>query len=336
MIFSGELIVVVDCVLPRSSQAETCDCGALGYVFPDTAAITPYLEHPHTGPTSTFCAELARHLECFVAAGYPEKLEPHEYAAPLEGDGPSFHQPRIGANSAVMYGPTGERVGAYRKTNLFKLDLPWAVPGTGFTTMALPHPLGPTTLAICNDLNVREPAVWESLEAGPYELAQHCKGSGTRLLILLNAWLHPGEEWDAHHDTTGSADSHHATPGLGQDEATDEMEPSWEVMKYWAMRLHPLWATAQSAASEMDKKPGEHRAPDEQLILICNRFGEEGGESISLWLHHGVNYFCSGEIFAGSSVLMSLRRGSGRPRILHMMGQREEGVGVWTANMGVQ
>lgn len=46
--------------------------------------------------------------------------------------------------------------------------------------------------------------------------------------------------------------------------------------------------------------------------------------------------FRSGERFAGSSVLMSLRRGSGRPRILHMMGQREEGVGVWTANMGVK
>ncbi|KAG1858469.1 carbon-nitrogen hydrolase [Suillus subluteus] len=257
-----------------------------GYVFPDTAAITPYLEHPYTGPTSTFCAELARSLECFVAAGYPEKLESHEHAPPLGGDNLSFHQPRIGANSAVMYGPTGERVGAYRKTNLYKLDLPWAVPGSGFTTMTLPHPLGPTTLAICNDLNVQDPAVWESLDEGPYELARYCIRSGTRLLI---------------------------------NEDTDEMEPSWEVLKYWAMRLNPLWATIQKATHETEKEPGECKIPDELLVVVCNRFGNEGGSR-----------------FAGSSVLMSLRRGSGRPRLLHMMGQREEGIGLWTANMAVQ
>ncbi|OAX41659.1 carbon-nitrogen hydrolase [Rhizopogon vinicolor AM-OR11-026] len=287
-----------------------------GYVYPDTASITPYLEHPHTGPTSTFCAELARRLECFVAAGYPERLEPHEHGPPLGGDSPSLHQPRIGANSAVMYGPTGEHVGAYRKTNLFKLDLPWAVPGTGFTTMALPHPLGPTTLAICNDLNVQDPAVWESLEEGPYELARHCMRSGTRLLILLNAWLHPDEGGEESESDTGSANSH-TTPGKKED--MDGMEPSWEVMKYWAMRLHPLWATVESAANKVNKEPAEYKAPDELLVVICNRFGDEGGER-----------------FAGSSVLMSLHRGSGRPRILHMMGQREEGVGVWTAKMGAQ
>lgn len=281
-----------------------------GYVFPDTAAITPYLEHPYTGPTSTFCAELARSLQCFVAAGYPEKLEPHEHAPPLGGDNLSFHQPRIGANSAVMYGPTGERIGGYRKTNLYKLDLPWAVPGSGFTTMTLPHPLGPTTLAICNDLNVQDPAVWESLEEGPYELAQHCVRSGTRLLILLNAWLHPDE--DGEESDGDSADS--TIPE--QIEDTDEMEPSWEVINYWAMRLNPLWATIRKATHENEKKPGECRIPNELLVVVCNRFGNEGGSR-----------------FAGSSVLMSLRRGSGRPRLLHMMGQREEGIGLWTANM---
>lgn len=241
-------------------------------MFPDTAAITPYLEHPYTGPTSTFCAELARSLQCYVAAGYPEKLEPHEHAPPLGGDSLSFHQPRIGANSAVMYGPTGERIGAYRKTNLYKVDLPWAVPGSGFTTMTLPHPLGPTTLAICNDLNVQDPAVWESLEEGPYELAQHCIRSGTRLLILLNAWLHPDE--DGEESDADSADS--TSPE--QNEDTDEMEPNWEVMNYWAMRLNPLWETIRKATSENEKKPGECKIPNELLVVVCNRFGNEGGE----------------------------------------------------------
>ncbi|KAG0698289.1 carbon-nitrogen hydrolase [Suillus ampliporus] len=285
-----------------------------GYVFPDTAAITPYLEHPHTGPTSTFCAELARSLECFVVAGYPEKLESHEHAPPLGGDGLSFSQPRIGANGAVMYGPTGERVGTYRKTNLFKADLPWAVPGTGFTTMTLPHPLGPTTLAICNDLNVQKPAVWASLEDGPYELAQHCMRSGTRLLIILNAWLHPDEDEDEDEDIDSS---NHTT--LEQIENTDEMEPSWDTINDWAMRLRPLWATVQNAANKSNKKLGECKLHDELLVVICNRFGDDDGNR-----------------FAGSSVLMSLRRGSGRPRVLNMMGQREEGVSVWTANTGIQ
>jgi protein N-terminal amidase len=216
-----------------------------------------------------------------VAAGYPEKLESHEHAPPLGGDSSSFRQPRIAANSAVMYGPTGERIGGYRKTNLFKLDLPWAVPGTGFTTMMLPHPLGLTTLAICNDLNVQEPAMWETLEGGPYELAQHCLRSGTRLLILLNAWLHPDE--DGEESDTGSADSR-TMPRNNRD--TDEMEPSWEVMNYWAARLHPLWATVESAAKKKDKKLGEHKAPDELLVVICNRFGDECGEAISRWPHH--------------------------------------------------
>jgi protein N-terminal amidase len=171
-----------------------------------------------------------------------------------------------------MYGPTGERIGAYRKTNLYKVDLPWAVPGSGFTTMTLPHPLGPTTLAICNDLNVQDPAVWESLEEGPYELAQHCIRSGTRLLILLNAWLHPDE--DGEESDADSADS--TSPE--QNEDTDEMEPNWEVMNYWAMRLNPLWETIRKATSENEKKPGECKIPNELLVVVCNRFGNEGGE----------------------------------------------------------
>ncbi|KAG2138641.1 carbon-nitrogen hydrolase [Suillus bovinus] len=303
-----------------------------GYVFQDTAAITPYLEHPHTGPTSTFCAELARSLECCVVAGYPEKLDPREHAPPLGGDSLSFHQPRIGANSAVMYGPTGERIGAYRKTNLYKLDLPWAVPGSGFTTMTLPHPLGPTTLAICNDLNVQDPAVWESLEEGPYELARHCMRSGTRLLILLNAWLHPDEDGEE-----SDADSANDTTPEENDDA-DEMEPSWEVINYWAMRLNPLWTTIQDQkATHENDKDLKQGIPNELLVVVCNRSGNEGGEFCKKLVSPSwVNWFCSGNRFAGSSALMSLRRGSGRPRLLHMMGQREEGVGLWTANMAVQ
>ena len=40
---------------------------------------------------------------------------------------------RIGANSAVLYGPDGQWVGGYRKTNLFKTDLTWAKAGEMLT-----------------------------------------------------------------------------------------------------------------------------------------------------------------------------------------------------------
>jgi predicted amidohydrolase len=90
-----------------------------GYVFENSAAITPYLEHPRTGPTSQFCADIAKKLQCYVLAGFPEKLS-------LDEDRKTD---QVGANSAVFYGPDGEWVGGYRKTHLYETDLTWAKPG---------------------------------------------------------------------------------------------------------------------------------------------------------------------------------------------------------------
>ena len=96
----------------------------LGYAFPDAQAISPFLEEPRTGPTSLFCEELARNKRSYVAAGYPEKLSPEE----IERESRSPN-PKVGANSAVLYGSEGQWIGGYRKTNLFELDKPWAKPG---------------------------------------------------------------------------------------------------------------------------------------------------------------------------------------------------------------
>lgn len=90
-----------------------------GYVFENASAITPYLEHPRTGTTSQFCSDLAKRLQCYVLAGFPEKLSPTE----------DRKTDQVGANSAAFYGPDGEWVGGYRKTNLYKTDLTWAKPG---------------------------------------------------------------------------------------------------------------------------------------------------------------------------------------------------------------
>lgn len=110
-----------------------------GYVFEDSAAISPYLEQPRTGVTSQFCSELAKQLECYVLAGYPEKLstdELDEMALGAKESGKQIQKTengreikQIGANSAVLYGPDGEWVGGYRKTNLFETDLTWSKPG---------------------------------------------------------------------------------------------------------------------------------------------------------------------------------------------------------------
>jgi protein N-terminal amidase len=97
-------------------------------MFDNPAAISPYLEHPRLGPTSRFCAELAARLGCYVVAGYPERLELPESEQYLLETGTHV----VGANSAAFYGPTGEWVGGYRKTNLFSTDKTWAKPGTSF------------------------------------------------------------------------------------------------------------------------------------------------------------------------------------------------------------
>lgn len=99
----------------------------LGYVFPDATSISPYLETPKTGPTSRFCSELAKRLHCYVAGGYPERLQPNEVERGRDYNGNEIQ--RVGANSAVLYGPEGDWIGGYRKTNLYETDMTWAKPG---------------------------------------------------------------------------------------------------------------------------------------------------------------------------------------------------------------
>lgn len=94
-------------------------CTHTGYMFPDSQSISRYLEEPKAGPTSRLCSELASRLQCYVTAGYPERLSTEE----AEGS-------KIGANSAILYGPKGEWIGGFRKTNLFRTDLTWAKAGT--------------------------------------------------------------------------------------------------------------------------------------------------------------------------------------------------------------
>ena len=99
----------------------------IGYTFPNSDSIKPFLEDPVTGPTSRFCAELATNLRCHVIVGYPERLLEEEIGPGVDEWGNDIT--RVGANSAILFGPGGECVGKYRKTNLYETDTTWAKPG---------------------------------------------------------------------------------------------------------------------------------------------------------------------------------------------------------------
>ncbi|KAL4081138.1 carbon-nitrogen hydrolase [Scleroderma citrinum] len=292
-----------------------------GYMFPDAASISPYLEHPRTGPTSVFCAEIARRLECYVVAGFPERLE-HGFSPPPTTNTTGSVQNLIdmhpsppalpGANTAILYGPTGEFLSLYRKSNLYKTDLSWATAGHGFTVVDLPPPLGKTTIAICNDLNVQAPAVWNSIEDGPYELARHCVREGTRLLIMLNAWLKSDTDESEDEGEVAENGLERVSP-VGID--GDSQQPDWSVLRWWAMRLYPTWARdRESEKVERNEHQTDAKGSQELMVVLSNRFGHEGDIT-----------------FAGSSAMFLMCRGSGRPQLLHAMGKREEGVKIWTA-----
>ena len=110
-----------------------------GYVFPSSDSINPFLEDPITGPTSRFCAELATRLRCHVVAGYPERLLDDEIEPGVDEWGNNIT--RVGANSAILFGPDGECVGKYRKTNLYETDTTWAKPGEQTSPPLLRIPL---------------------------------------------------------------------------------------------------------------------------------------------------------------------------------------------------
>ena len=340
-------------------------------MFPDAPSIAPYLEHPQTGPTSAFCAELARHLQCYVVAGFPERLESPSDTTPNPSSecSASSESPRIGANAAVLFDSTGQPLHTYHKSNLFQTDLPWARPGPGFAVLDLPHPFGRTAIAICNDLNVngnvREEGTatglrsWVSIEAGPYELAGYCLRENVRLLVLLNAWLKPDEDGQGAPSRTGGDDDGTHNTGSDEDSGSDVdvgesdvdgdgLEPNWHVLNYWAMRLRPLWAKDIDVGGTQDTKPEGTRQSEtsasagvgqDVIVVICNRFGRERGTTVATiffflppWIDRGISPLnpCLGKVFVGSSAMFSMRRGSGKPRLLSFMGEREEGVCMWT------
>jgi len=159
-----------------------------------------------------------------VVAGYPaptisiqeskEQAEGGSIPA-IDGDKKEPAGEGVARNNAVVVDPSGKVIHEYTKTNMFEADLPWAQPGSGFSTFNTSlKALGTISVAICMDLNPHPPNIWTSID-GPYEIADYCIENGVQTLILLCAWLQSGQLEDTPFD--GSTAS------------------------YWIARLRPLW-----------------------------------------------------------------------------------------------
>ncbi|KAF8327026.1 hydrolase [Cantharellus anzutake] len=203
-----------------------------GYCFASFSDIRPFLEDSIDGETSRFCCSIAKRLRCHVICGYPEKLS---------GYSESRQSDDLAANSAILISPEGKLLSNYRKSNLFEFDKPWAEAGNGFTTLDLPAPLGRTVIAICMDLNPFPPAEWTS-SGGPFEVAEHIRGTNADTLIFLCNWLDSGEDPDCEWDT--------------------------RTLQYWVARLKPLWDEEYDTDLSTDRV---------RTVIICNRTGLEQG-----------------------------------------------------------
>ncbi|KAE9410336.1 hypothetical protein BT96DRAFT_912543 [Gymnopus androsaceus JB14] len=190
------------------------------------------------------CAEISQRLRCHVLAGYPERLlddEILEYSSQTIANlrnSANIPSP-VGANSAVLYGPDGEWIGNYRKTNLFATDRTWAKAGSGFATFHLPAPIGKLSLGICMDLNAHPPADWR-IPQGPYELADYALAQDSDTLILLNAWLDSGVQLYKPNESDDVK--------LESEEMSDDTD--WNTVNFWAARLRPLWTQDEDIPSQ--------------------------------------------------------------------------------------
>ena len=108
------------------------------------------------------------------------------------------------------------------------------------------------------DLNPQTPE-W-SCSHGPYEIADHCISTRSNVLILLAAWLDSGKELEETHD--------------------------WSTLNYWAKRTRPLWSNGNGDNDNDSDSSGEEQhasIPDspsnETLVIICNRTGQENGQT---------------------------------------------------------
>ena len=154
-------------VLPEMALTGRCPCADAGYLYSSYEEIEPLLESPYRGEGATYelATSLAKELECYVVAGFPERASDEALAefpgahdartprAEAETIAPSYLPSMRGKafNSALLVDPSGALVRVFRKHFLYEADTPWADEGQGFTYVDLP--IGRVCVAICMDLN---------------------------------------------------------------------------------------------------------------------------------------------------------------------------------------
>lgn len=240
-----------------------------GYMFDSLEEISPLLENPYTGEgaTSVLAADLARHLQCHVVAGFPERASPraleelgsrgqHDARIAREKVTGLAHLPRIerqAFNAAMLVGPDGSLVKVFRKHFLYEADTTWADEGSGFEYLDVPG-LGRICVAICMDLNrtymCLTPAYTLESEFSRYELATYCEQHRIDCLVVPMNWLLPEDDIEAYQAQTSSSD------------------PSLATINYWVARCMPLWMPGLC-------QPG-HEGHTTYLVA-CNRTGVERG-----------------------------------------------------------
>ncbi|PHH73216.1 hypothetical protein CDD80_3948 [Ophiocordyceps camponoti-rufipedis] len=176
-----------------------------GYNFKSLNDISPFLEPSGSGITSLWARTSALRYGCFVAAGYPEKVD----VSPKWPTGPEYY------NSAIVVNADGETVANYRKSFLYYTDETWALEGDGGFYDGFIPGLGSVSIGICMDLNpYKFEAPWNA-----FEFATHILDSDSNLVIMSMAW-----------STNEERSIFSRQPN----------EPDMETLMYWVTRMEPL------------------------------------------------------------------------------------------------
>lgn len=111
----------------------------IGYNFRSLQHISPFLEPTAAGITSLWARTTALKHNCFVTAGYPEKVD----VSPKWPAGPEFY------NSAITVNREGETIANYRKSFLYYTDETWALEGPDGFYGGEVEGLGNVAMGIC-------------------------------------------------------------------------------------------------------------------------------------------------------------------------------------------
>lgn len=146
-----------------------------GYTFKDREDIRPLCEEAGKGKIFAFCSNLAKQVESYVMAGYPEiYIEP-------ETNKEHFY------NSLYVIDRQGNFMMSYRKHFLYETDETWSEEGDAFKTVNLVNTEGvefKAAVAICMDINT-----YKFLDHTKFELADFCQSENVDALFLSCNWI---------------------------------------------------------------------------------------------------------------------------------------------------